>query len=177
MRAGTRRPAAHAITIVSAVACLSCTAAPKHAAAQPPGFPDLSGFAPVAIDNYTDPPGSKGLRYARFSTPFNIQCWFEAAEPVPVWHSQDVNCLGDLPDTTPCVVGKASPGSGQAYVLTKTGDACGAPHTNGALLNVGQKVSYRDATCAVGGDHTIACLDTSHGEHGFVLKPSGSFAF
>lgn len=171
------RLAAQMIAVLCAVACLSCTTAPKHAAAQPPGFPDLSGFAPVPVENYTDPPGSKGLRYARFSTPFNIACWFAAADPVPVWHSQDINCLGDMPDANPCMVAKASPGSGPAYVINKTGDTCGAPHTNGVPLNVGQKVSYRDATCAVGADHLVACLDTSHGEHGFVLKPSGSFAF
>ncbi len=170
------RLAAQTITMVGAVMCLSGVAAPKHAAAQPPGFPDLGGFDPVPAENYIEA-RSKGLQYAHFSTPFNIQCWFEAAEPVAVWHSQDINCLGNMPDENPCVVGKASPGSGPAYVINKTGDHCGTPYTNGVLLNAGQKVSYRDATCAVGGDHLVACLDTSSGQHGFVLKPSGSFAF
>lgn len=40
------------LAVVSAVVCMSCTAAPRHAAAQPPGFPDLSGFTPVPADNY-----------------------------------------------------------------------------------------------------------------------------
>jgi hypothetical protein len=45
------------------------------------------------------------------------------------------------------------------------------------LLNVGQKVSYQKATCAVGGDGLVACLDNSLGQHGFVLKPSGNVTF
>ncbi|WP_231120999.1 hypothetical protein [Mycobacterium colombiense] len=165
------------LAVVSAVACMSCTAAPRHAAAQPPGFPDLSGFAPVPADNYIEVP-PKGLRYVHFSTPYNIQCWFEAGEPVPVWQSQDINCLGDMPDGNPCTVGKATgAGSGPAYVINRTDDKCGAPYTHGAMLNIGQKVNYRDATCAVGADHLVACLDTSSGQHGFVLKPAGSVAF
>jgi hypothetical protein len=47
----------------------------------------------------------------------------------------------------------------------------------GALLNVGQKVLYQSATCGVGGDGLVACLDTSLGQHGFVLKPSGNVTF
>lgn len=165
------------LAVMSVVVCLSCTAAPRHAAAQPPGFPDLSGFAPVPVDNYIEVP-PKGLRYAHFSTPYNMQCWFEAGEPVPVWQSQDINCLGDMPDANPCVVGKATgASSGPAYAINRTDDKCGAPYTHGTLLNAGQKVNYRDATCAVGADHLVACLDTSSGQHGFVLKPSGSVAF
>lgn len=124
-----------------------------------------------------DPPGSKSLRYARFSTPFNIHCRFAAAESEPVWHSQDINCMGDMPGANSCVVGAASPGPGPAYVISTTGDNCGASHMNGALLNVGQKMTYRDATCVVGSDHIVGCLDTSHGDHGFVLNPSGNVAF
>ncbi|PLV46237.1 hypothetical protein X011_21505 [Mycobacterium tuberculosis variant microti OV254] len=45
------------------------------------------------------------------------------------------------------------------------------------LLNVGQKVSVPNATCAVGPDRLVASLGTSSGPHGFVLKPSGSMAF
>lgn len=175
MRAVTRL-ATQVSSVVCAVTCLACTAAPKHAAAQPPDFPDLGGFSPVPAENYIEPP-AKGLSYAHFSTPYNVQCWFEAAEPVPAWHSQDINCLGDLPDANPCAVAKASPGPGPAYVINRTGDNCGAPYTRGVLLNVGQKLNYRDATCAVGADHLVACLDTSHGQHGFVFKPSGSTAF
>jgi hypothetical protein len=42
---------------------------------------------------------------------------------------------------------------------------------------IGQKVSYQNATCTVGGDGLVACLDTSLGQHRFVLKPSGNVTF
>lgn len=58
----------------------------------------------------------------------------------------------DLPDGNPCVVGSAgAASSGPADAVNRTGDMCGAPFTHGAL--------------------------TSSGQHGFVLKPSGSMAF
>lgn len=62
-------------------------------------------------------------------------------------------------------------------MINRTDDKCGAPYAHGAMLNIGQKVNYRDATCAVGADHLVACLDITRGQHGFVLKPSGSVAF
>lgn len=169
--------ATRSLALMTALASMSCTSPSQRAIAEPPGFPDLGGFSSVSIDNYIEIP-PKGLRFAYFSTPYNIQCWFEAGEPVPVWQSQDINCLGDMPDATPCVVGKATgAGSGPAYAINRAGDKCGVPYTRGTLLNIGQKVNYRDATCAVGADRLVACLDTSNGEHGFVLKPSGSVAF
>lgn len=70
------------LAVTCVAVCISCTAVAHHAAAQPPGFP----------------------AFAYFSTPYNIQCWFEVGEAVPVWQSQDINCLGDLPDGDPCMV-------------------------------------------------------------------------
>lgn len=163
--------------LIFVLVSVSCTSPSQHAAAQPPGFPKLDEFTPVSIDNYIEIP-PKGLRYAYFSTPYNIQCWFEAGEPVPVWQSQDINCLGDMPDANPCMVGKATGvRSAPTYAISMTGNKCGVPYTHGTLLNIGQKVNFRDATCVVGPDRLVACLDTSSGEHGFVLKPSGSVAF
>lgn len=169
--------AARSVAVLSAVVSMSCTAAPQHAAAQPPGFPNLDSFSPVPIDAYLAEPG-RGPRFAYFSTPYNIQCWFEAGEQVAAWQSRDINCRGDLPDGNPCVVGSAgAAGSGPGYAINRTSDACGAPFTRGALLNAGQKVSVPNAICAVGPDRLVACLDTTSGQHGFVLKPSGSMAF
>jgi hypothetical protein len=165
------------LVVLSTAVSMSCTAPQQHAAAQPPGFPDLDNFSPVAIDGFLAEPG-RGPRFANFSTPYNIQCWFNAGEPVAVWHSRDINCRGDMPDGSPCVVGSAgAAGPGPAYSITRTGDQCGAPFTRGTLLSVGQKVSVPNATCAVGPDRLVACLDTTEGQHGFVLKPSGSTAF
>ena len=158
---------------------MSCTAAPRRAAAQPPGFPDLSGFAPAPIGDYIEPP-TRGPQYAYFSTPYNIACFFEASEVIPAWAGQAITCNGEFPgmDNGSCVVGRATAaGMGPAYALSRPGDPCGAQFSRGKLLNVGQKVNAFNATCAVGADHLVACLDTTRGEHGFVLKPSGSFAF
>lgn len=81
-------------------------------------------------------------------------------------------------DNGSCVVGRAAAaGMVPAYGLSRTGEPCGAQFSHGKLLDVGQKVTAFNATCAVGADHLVACLDTTRGEHGFVLKPSGSVAF
>jgi hypothetical protein len=171
--------AARLLAVMSAVVSMSCTSAPQHAAAQPPGFPNLDSFSLVPIDGYLAEPG-RGPRYAYFSTPYNIQCLFEAGEPIEAWSGQGISCYGEIPgmDTGSCVVGRAAAaGMGPAYALSRTDQPCGAQFSHGALLNVGQKVNVRNATCAVGPDRLVACLDTSSGEHGFVLKPSGSVAF
>ncbi|MDT5148253.1 MAG: hypothetical protein QOC58_2898, partial [Mycobacterium sp.] len=49
--------------------------------------------------------------------------------------------------------------------------------SGGKALSAGQKVSYLNVTCAVGADDLVACLDSTSGEHGFVLQRSGSWAF
>jgi hypothetical protein len=166
------------LAILSAVAYLSCAFPAQHANATPPGFPDLGGFAPVPVENYIVPP-VKGPQFAHFSTPYNIQCLFEAGDAIPAWSGQGISCFGEIPGMGDgCVIGQAAAaGSGPAYALSQTGQACGGSYTQGNLLNVGQKVSFRNATCAVGADRLVACLDTTSGEHGFVLKPSGSQAF
>lgn len=173
------RRATRLITALAAFASMSCTAAPQHAGAQPPGFPDLGGFAAVPVENYIEPP-EKGPPFAYFSTPYNIACFFEAGEPIPAWSGQGITCNGEFPglDSGSCVVGRAAAaGMGPGYAVTRTGEPCGKQFTHGNLLNAGQKVTYRNATCAVGADHLVACLDTTSGQHGFVLKPSGSAGF
>lgn len=165
--------------VMTAFMSTSCTTAPQHAAAQPPGFPDLGAFASVPVENYIEPP-EKGPAFAYFSTPYNIACFFEAGEVIPAWAGQAITCNGESPgmDNGSCVVGRAAAaGMGPAYGLTRTGEPCGAQFSHGKRLDVGQKVTAFNATCAVGADHLVACLDTTRGQHGFVLKPAGSVAF
>lgn len=165
--------------VTTAVLSMSCTSAPQHAVAQPPGFPDLGSFTPVPVEAYIEPP-EKGPSFAYFSTPYNIACFFEASEVIPAWAGQGITCNGEIPgmDQGSCVVGRAAAaGMRPAYGLSRTSEACGAQFSHGKLLNVGQKVTALNATCAVGSDHLVACLDTTRGQHGFVLKPSGSVAF
>jgi hypothetical protein len=38
-------------------------------------------------------------------------------------------------------------------------------------------LTYLNVTCAVGADNLVACLDTTSGDHGFVVQRSGSWAF
>jgi hypothetical protein len=173
------RAVARVSAVLSAAVSMSCAAPAQDAAAQPPGFPDLGAFAAVPVEGFIEPP-EKGPPFAYFSTPYNVQCWFEAGEEIPAWSGQDISCYGELPGlgNGSCVVGKAGgEGVGPEYSLSKTDQPCGAAFNHGKRLEAGQKVNFRNATCAVGADHLIACLDTTKGQHGFVLKPSGSTAF
>jgi hypothetical protein len=157
-----------------------------HAGALPPGFPNLDGFASVPIDNYiaTGPKGPK--RFVNFSTPYNIECSFVATtDSPPPGSSQGVGCDGEIPGvasgptpTESCAIGKVGEAGASGFRIERELTNCPiGSFKDGTLLNVGQKVSYQNATCAVGGDGLVACLDTSVGQHGFVLKPSGNVVF
>jgi hypothetical protein len=157
-----------------------------HASALPAGFPDLNAFAATPVDNYigTGPKGPK--RFVSFSTPYNIECNFVATvEPVPAGQSQGISCDGDIPGyssgptaTEACGVGTVADWGASGFRFEKELTNCPPrPANSGTLLQVGQKVTYENVTCAVGGGGLVACLDTNLGQHGFVLKPSGSVAF
>jgi hypothetical protein len=165
---------------------LAAAGTPPHAAASPPGFPNLDSFAPVPVDNYiTTGPKGPG-RFVTFSTPYNIQCNFVATtDPVPAGSSQGISCDGDIPGeasgptaTESCAVGTVRDWGSSGFRLDRELTNCPiGSFTSGAVLNAGQKVSYQNVTCAVGGGGLVACLDTSLGQHGFAVKPSGNVAF
>jgi hypothetical protein len=104
---------------------------------------------------------------------------------VPAGDSQGILCDGEIPGvasgptpTESCAIGKAGDTGTSGFRLERgLTTAPSARSLSGTLLKVGQKVSYQNATCAVGGDGLVACLDTSLGQHGFVLKPSGNVTF
>jgi hypothetical protein len=177
------------------------TPAPQ-ATAQPPGFPDLNSFAPVPADGYITKKskGSSDLSTIDFSTPYNVGCLISASQDPNTAPSQYTMCDGDLPglDNLPlgsaviglpdgssprpgdCVQGQADPqGMGPGYKLNRFFQACDGPVTGhrGKPLGAGQKITFKNVTCAVGANRVIACLDTTSGEHGFLLQPSGSTAF
>jgi hypothetical protein len=156
------------------------------ARALPPGFPDLNDFAPVPGDNYiaTGPKGPG--RWVSFSTPYNIECNSIATTgPVPAGSSQGISCDGAIPGeasgptaTESCAIGTVRSWGASGFRLDRELTNCPTGTFNtGTLLNAGQKVSYQNATCAVGGDGLVACLDTSLGQHGFAVKSSGNVAF
>lgn len=177
---------------LTAVVGLILGVSPQQSAAQPAGFPSLDTFALVPVDGYfvVD---ARSPRWVYFSTPYNVQCDFNGAQDsfnLPPQPTAAINCNGDIPGlgnvagaAAPgtCPTGHVSPGAngqGPGYALSQVaGSNCGAQFARGTLLNPGQKISYKNGTCAVGADQLIACLDTTNGEHGFVLQPSGSFAF
>jgi hypothetical protein len=167
-------------------AALTLMGCGPHAAALPPGFPNLDSFAPVPADNYirTGPKGPG--RFVEFSTPYNIECIFTATtDPVPAGTTQGVNCDGDIPGvasggtaTEACAVGKVGEVGAAGFRTERELTSCPLGSFNsGALLGAGQKVSYQNVTCAVGGDGLVACVDNSVGQHGFALKPSGNVTF
>ncbi|WP_420109218.1 hypothetical protein [Mycolicibacter arupensis] len=158
------------------------------AQAQPAGFPNFDDFATVPVDNYIST-GPKGPgRWVNFSTPYNVACQFDAIDP-PAGTSQAIMCDGDMPGLANaplgsgapvpdgCVIGTVRSQGAAGLRLNRESTGCGRQFSNGAFLGVGQKLSYGNVTCAVGNDQLVACLDTSLGQHGFVLSPSGSTAF
>ncbi len=166
-----------------------------HAAAQPPpGFPNLDGFTPVSADGYVTSPHPGGSPRIGFSTSSALVCDFYGGPAPPPQPSQDIKCTGDMPgmDDVPfpgggrprpgdCVVGAVS-FKGPGYELSRMsyGGCDGNPAalpSGGKALGVGQKLSYLNVTCAVGADNLLACLDTTSGEHGFVVQRAGSWAF
>ncbi|WP_292974906.1 hypothetical protein [Mycobacterium sp.] len=167
-------------------AALSLLGCGQRAAALPPGFPDLDSFGPVAVDGYiaTGPKGPR--RFVAFSTPYNIQCGFTATEdPLPAGKSQAIHCEGDIPGvasgpsiTESCATGVVNSLGAAGFRVERQLSGCPVGSYNaGTPLGVGQKLTYQNVTCAVGGDGLVACLDTSLGQHGFALKPSGNVTF
>ena len=60
-------------------------------------------------------------------------------------------------------------------VITRTGAGCVTARSV-KPMTAGRKIVAENATCVVGEDQLVACIDADH-RHGFVLKPEGSWAF
>jgi hypothetical protein len=188
------------LTAAAMVTVLASGTPAPQATAQPPGFPDLNSFAPVPADTYITKKtkGSSDLSTIDFSTPYNVGCTISASQDPNTAPSQYTACNGDVPglDNLPlnsatgsspspgdCIEGQVAPqGMGPSYSLNHyfEGGCNGAPVRpgyGGKPLGAGQKITFKNVTCAVGPNKLIACLDTTSGEHGFLLQPSGSTAF
>lgn len=184
----TLRVIAGALVLAGAVAIPA-----PHAAAEPPGFPNLDGFAPVPADGYLIGTGPGTPPRISFSTPYALACDFYGGPAPAPQPSQDIKCKGDMPgiDDVPVLGGRPHPGDclvgsadfkGPGYQLSRMsfGGCDGNPTAlapGGKLLGAGQKLTHLNVTCAVGADNLVACLDTTSGDHGFVLQRSGSWAF
>jgi hypothetical protein len=176
------------LATVSAIA-----SAPYALAAPPPQFPNLDGFTAVPADGYVVTSATSGPRITFLASNSLVCDFYGGSAPAPQ-PSQDIKCSGELPgmDDVPfpgashlrpgdCVVGSVN-FKGPGYQLSRMSySGCGGNPAvlpnSGKLLAAGQKVTYLNVTCAVGADNLVACLDTTSGDHGFVLQSSGSWAF
>ncbi len=179
------------LTAVAATAVAALVAVPR-AGAQPPGFPGLDGFTAVPADGYVTSPHPGDPPRVSFTASPHLVCDFYGGPAPAPQPSGDIKCTGDMPGMNDvlfpgrsrpgdCVVGVVS-FKGPGYELSRMsyGGCDGNPAalpSGGKALTAGQKVSYLNVTCAVGADDLVACLDTTSGEHGFVLQRSGSWAF
>lgn len=180
---------------VLTLAVASAIASAQHAAAlPPPRFPNLDSFTAVPVDGYVTTSRPGGTPRVNFSATNALVCDFYGGPPPVAQPSQDIKCSGDMPGMDDfsfpgaghlrpgdCVVGSVS-FKGPGYELSRMsysgcdGNPAVLP-TSGKPLAPGQKISYLNVTCAVGPDNLVACLDNTSGDHGFVLQPSGSWAF
>ncbi len=189
MRAGGVTMGALTLAAASAIA----TAVPHAAADPPPRFPDLTRFIAVPADGYATPAQGGTPRISFSATPTLVCDFYGGPAPAPQ-PSQDIKCSGDAPgmDDVPfpggghskpgdCVVGAVN-FKGPGYELSRMsysgcdGNPPALP-SGGKPLAPGAKLTYLNVTCAVDAGNVVACLDTTSGDHGFVLQPSGSWAF
>jgi hypothetical protein len=167
--------------------------APYAGALPPPGFPNLDAFTAVPADGYRGTGAPGGPPRVSFSVGPALVCDFYGGPPPVPQPSQDIKCKGDMVgmDDVPFPGGRPRPGDcmvgsvdfkGPGYQLSRMsyGGCDGNPAplpAGGKALAAGQKLTYLNVTCAVGADDLVACLDTTSGDHGFVVQRSGSWAF
>ena len=139
--------------------------------------PDLNSFTAVPVEDYFahDPRSGPNSRTLNFSTPYNVNCGMDARNPDLLGGlATGIRCYGEIPGTggtesLTCPTGHLDgAGPGGSYRLMTQNGNCSPFIPGGKQLGVGQKVTFRNVTCAVGADQLIACLDTTSGEHGFI---------
>ncbi|CPT40516.1 Uncharacterised protein [Mycobacteroides abscessus subsp. abscessus] len=189
------RNGARGFATLGLIVALCVSPSPKRAGADPAGFPDLDRFVAVAADDYFVT-YIRGRRLVAFSTPYSLMCDFDAPVDLTAPPTPRLHCAGDLPGMTDghfashhsppaCTAGTADIAPSGGYEFMPYDWKCGDinfrlddfPYWSGQLLDRGEKLSYGNITCAVGDDNLVACLDRSGGDHGFVIRPSGSRAF
>ena len=166
-----------------AVTALITLLPPAKASALPPGFPDLNAF--TAVD-----PTPHVVRYPRggasvgFATPNGVACNWAALER-PNAHTT-VTCSGDIPGIPTSVLDHGGDGCARVsqsgglagstliYVFNRRGGWTCPPLS--PSLQAGEKISLSNITCVVSTGNVTACVDPIV-NHGFVLRPSGSWVF
>ena len=173
-----------------------------------PAFPDLNGFAAVAPDGFFVTNENSSVRSIHFSTPDGIGCMFRASANITPTSRQRLSCDGavpgipgdaqnapnvpgvggasanvpglggvNIPGVGTCPMGTVAQKGDGAFEISKGAWSCGTK-PEAPVLNVGQKLTYGNVTCAVGAGSMTACQVTMGDQkHGFVLQPSGSTSF
>ncbi|MBA0048120.1 hypothetical protein MLB1_17585 [Mycobacteroides sp. LB1] len=171
-------------------------------------FPDLNGFTAVAPDAYFVTNENSSVRSIHFTTPDGIGCMFRASQNISPNSRQRLSCDGavpgipgdaqnvpnvpgvggasanvpglggvNLPGIGTCPMGTVAQKGDGAFEISKGAWTCGT-RPEAPVLNVGQKLTYGNVTCAVGGGGLTACqVSMGDQKHGFVLQPSGSTSF
>ena len=158
------------VIVVLALALAACSPTPEIAS-PPSRFPDLGAFTAVDPGDYDD------LGATKFLSPNEqVNCLLDRGP------HESVICLGfpGVPDSvagTGCAtVRKADESDGDGpYAITRSGSGCVTARSV-RPMNAGRKLVGKNATCVVGEDQLVACIDADN-RHGFVLRPSGSWTF
>lgn len=158
--------AAQWLTVLVLGLC-ACSSAPKTAA-PPSHFPDLSAFTAADPNN----PRSTG---AAFQSPEQITCVVDFGPQKAIVCSGNLRGLPDSVTGTGCPsVRKKADSSDAPYAFERSVPECASSRV--MPLAAGRKMVGKNGTCAVGEGGLVACIDADN-KHGFVLQPSGSWAF
>lgn len=142
------------------------------AAAAPPGFPDLDAFTDAPAHLTYSRPDKSANGFSFFRTPDGLSCMVGSL----------IRCSGSLPGVPVAEYGDCAAvyqtyeaaSRSEPFRLERAGEC---QRATDELLDVGQKLTFDtgySTTCVVGRDQLTACISN---DHGFVLKPSGTWVF
>ncbi|OPX07254.1 hypothetical protein [Mycobacterium sp. AT1] len=155
---------------VGAFTLAACSPTPKIAS-PPSNFPDLSAFTAVDPGDYDD------LGDTNFLSPDQqIDCVLD-------WGAHESVICHGFPGVPNSIGGSGCPtvrkadesGGDVPYAIVRSASRCVTARSV-KPMNAGSKLVGKNATCVAGRDQLVACIDADH-RHGFVLQPSGSWAF
>jgi hypothetical protein len=157
--------------LVLTPALSGCTQPSQPFNAPPNGFPDLNEFQSADPADYD-------VGAANFYSPGMVHCLLDWGQ------EQTVICGGDIPGVPATVPGTGCPhvrkvdrssSHDEPYVIMREQGECVSARSV-KTMQVGRKLTKANATCAVGDNQLVACIDADR-KHGFVLQPSGSWTF
>ncbi|ETA98232.1 hypothetical protein MAV3388_01525 [Mycobacterium avium subsp. hominissuis 3388] len=163
--------AAKALAAIGAGLVGAALSSPCTAHADPAGFPDLSGYTPANVTDYTiglPNTGRAPLTTVYFLTPDGITCDFFSGE---------AQCTGNNFPAIPPATGTGTVNAiGTSSGLAQSGDPI-APNGQvyGHSLNTlppFHSITVDGVVCGVDNSRTTACKDPQ--DRGFVLSPHGS---